>query len=156
MKINFYDTRISGNDRTVLVRERTVSYKTNRTSGPAEAAELARRLTGMDRLAEEHCYMLAMNNAGKVLGVFLISKGTVSSSLISAREVYIRALLVGGCMVIICHNHPSGRVEPTPADIDTTIMIRRAGSIIGIPMIDHIIIGRENEYYSFSEHGLLD
>lgn len=100
--------------------------------------------------------MLALNNAGKVLGVFLISKGTVSSSPVSAREIFIRALLAGGCMVILCHNHPSGQARPTAADTDATITIRRAGSIIGIPMIDHIIIGRENEYYSFSEHGLLD
>ncbi len=155
MNINFYDTRLTKDGRTVLVRERTVSYKTDRAENPGCVAAMVRKITGMDKLAEEHCYMLALNNVGKVLGVFLISKGTVNSSLISAREVYIRALLIGGCMVVIFHNHPSGRAEPTPADIETTVRIKKAGDVVGIPMADHIIIGGSG-YYSFAEHGLPD
>ena len=156
MTINFYDARLKDDKTTVIVKEKTIDYdKDIRTDNPGDIAKLMRNVLEMDRLAEEHCYMIVMNNACKLLGVFFISKGTVNSSLISAREVYMRALLIGGSMIIIIHNHPSNRVEPTEIDIETSINIKKAGDIIGIPLIDHIIIGGK-DYFSFSENGLLD
>lgn len=63
----------------------------------------------------------------------------------------MRALLIGGSMIILCHNHPSERAEPTRVDIETSVKLKQAGEMIGIPLIDHIIIGGDS-YYSFMEH----
>lgn len=152
MKVNFYDTRLRDDGTTVLVKERAVDYDMDfKTNNPSDIAKLMRSVLEMDRLAEEHCYMIVMNNACKLLGVFFLSKGTANSSLISAREVYMRALLIGGSMIILCHNHPSERAEPTRVDIETSVKLKQAGDMIGIPLIDHIIIGGDG-YYSFMEH----
>ena len=62
---------------------------------------MMRKLLNMGQMAEEHCYMIAMNSSCKVLGIFLISKGTVNVSLISPREVYIRALLSGAVQIVL-------------------------------------------------------
>lgn len=152
MKINFYDTRLRDDGTTVLVKERAVDYGMDfKTDNSSDIAKLMKHVLEMDRLAEEHCYMIVMNNACKLLGVFFISKGTVNSSLVCAREVYMRALLIGGSMIILCHNHPSERAEPTRVDIETSVKLKQAGEMIGIPLIDHIIIGGDG-YYSFMEH----
>lgn len=154
MRVNFYDTMLSGDNRTVLVKERGVNYGIGKICSPYETGHMTKELVHMDKLAEEHCYMVALNCACKVVGVFLISKGTVSTSLISAREVYMRALLIGAVMIVLCHNHPSGSTEPSGNDIETTVRLREAGILMGIRLADHIIIGN-NGYYSFEESGLL-
>lgn len=102
----------------------------------------------------EEFVMLALNNKSVLLDEFVISKGTVNSSVASPREIFIQALRVKAVNIIIMHNHPSGDPTPSRNDILTTNTIKSAGDIIGINVIDHIIIG-DNMYYSFNEHGLL-
>ena len=155
MTVNFYDTRLKDDKTTMLIKERTVDYNTDiKTDNPSDGANLMRHVLEMDKLAEEYCYMIVMNNACKILGLFFLSKGTVSLGIISAREIYMRALLIGGSMIILIHNHPSGSAEPTRIDIETTDIIKHAGDFMGIALIDHIIIG--DNYYSFKENGLLE
>lgn len=154
MRVNFYDTMLSEDNRTVLVKERGVNYGTGKICTPYDTVHMMKELLYMDKLAEEYCYMLALNCACKVIGVFFISKGTVSASLISAREVYMRALLVGAVMIVLCHNHPSDSAQPSRRDIETTAKIKEAGALLDIRLADHIII-TENGYYSFEENGLL-
>ena len=108
----------------------------------------------MEQMAEEHCYMIAMNSFCKVLGVFFISKGTVNVSLITPREIYIRALLSGAVQIILCHNHPSGNAMPSEQDIAITKKIKEAGEMININLADHIIIGSDS-YLSFKEAKIL-
>lgn len=108
----------------------------------------------MDRMAEEYCYLIALNSSFKTLGIFLISKGTVNVSLIAPREVFIRALLAGAVQIILCHNHPSGDTPPSRQDAELTKRIKETGELVGIPLADHIIIGG-NTYFSFKEHGML-
>ena len=155
MTVNFYDTRLKDDKTTVLIKERAVEYDTEiKTDNPKDVAGLMRRVLEMDKLAEEQCYMIVMNNACKILGLFFLSKGTINMSIICVREVYMRALLIGGSMIILIHNHPSGRAEPTRIDIETTDSIKQAGDFMGIPLIDHIIIG-DHDYYSFKENNLI-
>ena len=154
MKINFYDTRLLKNGRTVLVKEKAVSYDAGRLDNPHSVVKMMNGILHMNRLAEEYCYMISLNMSCNALGVFFISKGTVSESLIGARELYIRALMSGAAMIIICHNHTSENAMPSKADIDTTNRLREAGKLIGVHLSDHVIIAR-NDYYSFMEHGML-
>lgn len=154
MRINFYDTRLSDDGRTILVKEKAVNYDIEKADNPKDIVLMMQTLLHMDKLAEEHSYMLGLNNACKIIGIFFISKGTVNGSLMSARELYIRALIIGASMIIVCHNHPSGNAYASDSDIATTNKIREAGELLGIRLIDHIIIG--DGYYSFNENGMFN
>jgi DNA repair proteins len=154
MRINFYEAMLSEDRTPMLVKEKGVNYGAGRMDSPKEAALMMQELLHMDKLAEEHCYLIALNSSCKTLGIFLISKGTVNASLIAPREVYIRALLAGAVQIILCHNHPSGDASPSRQDAELTKRIRETGGLINIPLADHIIIGGDT-YFSFKEAGML-
>lgn len=86
----------------------------------------------------------------QITGIFEVGKGTVNCSLISAREILIRMLLAGAVSFILCHNHPSGDTNPSQEDIQITESIGKAGSLIGVSLLDHLIIGEKN-YTSLRE-----
>ncbi len=154
MRINFYDTRITDNDMTVLVKEKGINYETLTLNSPEKITIMMQALLHMDKLAEEHCYMMALNTSCRILGMFFLSKGTVSASLVSPREIFMRAVLIGAVQIILCHNHPSGNPIPSECDIKLTKHIKEAGSLLNIHLADHIIIGKDS-YLSFKEAKLL-
>ena len=81
-----------------------------------------------------------------------------NACLLHVREVMIRNVLCGASAFIVAHNHPSGELSVSKDDISTTEQLKKAGELMGILLLDHIIIGRENEkeaYYSMKEHGFL-
>lgn len=153
MRINFYDTRVDAG-RTVLVKEKAVNYRTDDVCKPALVTEMLNSVASLNVMGEEHCYMLAMNSKGKLIGVFFISKGTVNMTCLNPREVFMRALLVGASLIVLCHNHPSGSPEPSRQDIEITKKLQDAGVLLGLPLADHIIVGGSG-HYSFLEMGLL-
>lgn len=154
MRINFYEARLSEDKRIMLVKEKGVNYDVGKLNSPEDIVLMIRRLLHVEQMAEEHCYMIAMNSSCKVLGVFFISKGTVNVSLVTPRELYIRALLAGAVQIVLCHNHPSGNAIPSEQDIAITQKIKEAGEMININLADHIIIGSDS-YLSFKEAKIL-
>lgn len=154
MRINFYDARITDEGRTILMKEKGINYNDAAMNCPENIALMMQSLLHMDELAEEHCYMIALNSSCKVLGVFFVSKGTVNASLVSSREVFLRAMLIGAVQIILCHNHPSGNITPSDSDIKLTKQMKEAGELLNILLVDHIIIGRDN-YLSLKKAGLL-
>ena len=84
----------------------------------------------------------------------VISIGTVNSSLVSVKEVFSEACKNKAVSIVLIHNHPSGDPAPSPQDISVTEQIRKAGLILGIHLIDHIIIG-DNNFTSLNECGYL-
>ena len=103
---------------------------------------------------QEHMKLLMLNSKSHLLGESDISKGTVNASLITPRELFIEALQKNAVSIILLHNHPSGDPTPSRSDILITERIYRAGVLIGIDLLDHIIIG-DNCYVSFSEKDML-
>lgn len=154
MRINFYDARIADDDKTILVKERGINYETMNMNNPEKIYMMLQQLLHMDELAEEYCYMIALNSSCRILGMFLISKGTVSLSPVSPREVFLRALLIGATQIILCHNHPSGNISPSESDMELTRRIKESGKLLNICLTDHIIIGKDR-YLSFKEANLL-
>lgn len=106
----------------------------------------------MRHLRQEELKLLMLNTKSKLLGETIISKGTVNMSVISPRELFIEALQKDAVMIILLHNHPSGDPEPSREDILVTKKIAKAGELIGITLIDHIIIG-DRSYVSLAEKG---
>lgn len=156
MRINFYDLRLTETGGVALVKERGVNYGVEELDSPESIALLANRLLGLGEKAEEHIYMPAINSAGKVTGVFHLSKGVADAAIVSPREIFIRALLAGAVQIILVHNHPSGRVIPTEEDQKVTERVKKAGELLNVTLTDHIIVGGGNgAYLSFREAKLL-
>lgn len=154
MGIAFYDTRLSESGGVMLVKEKEAPYEAGKIDNPEKTARMMTDLLHLDQMAEEYCYMAALNSACHILGVFLLSKGTVNASLVSPRELYIRALLSGAVHIILCHNHPSGDPQPSRMDIQLTEKVKQAGQLMDVELSDHVIIGN-GSYFSFKEAGLL-
>ena len=73
---------------------------------------------------------------------------------VSPDEILRKAILYKAAAIVVCHNHPSDRVEPSQADLQLTSNLKRACSVMSIPLLDHIIVGKDS-YYSFRENGVL-
>ena len=104
--------------------------------------------------AKEQFVVILLNNKNKVIGTEVVSEGSLSSSIVHPREVYGPAILHHAAAIMVAHNHPSGDPKPSLEDEEVTRMLSRSGKVLGIPMIDHVIIGDGN-YYSFLENEAL-
>ena len=102
----------------------------------------------------ESMIIIALNNRNKVLGSYKISSGSVTGTICDPRVVFQFALLSNASNIILAHNHPSGGLQPSKADIAITDKIKKAGEIMDIRLLDHIIITSEG-YYSFADEGML-
>lgn len=159
MRITTYTTRIKDNIN-VLVKERAFNYKTE-NSHLESADKVVKMMCDVFQIhlrAEEYVYLLSLDTKCKVLGIFEVGHGTVNACLLHTREIMIRNVLCGASAFIVAHNHPSGELSASSDDVSTTKKLYEAGELMGIHLLDHIIIGREDEkeaYYSMAEHGLL-
>ena len=102
----------------------------------------------------EYAILICLDTHSNLLCEKLISKGTVRGVWVSSREVFRTALLNNAVGIVLLHNHPSGSIEPSNDDIKLTKSIKKAGKMIGIPLLDHIIIGAD-DYTSFGEKKIL-
>lgn len=102
----------------------------------------------------EHVVLLLLDTKCHKLKDFIISKGTVNSAVAEPREIFQKAVRYGAVHIVLLHNHPSGDVLPSNADISITKRIFHAGELLGIQLVDHIIIG-DNRFFSFREQGLI-
>lgn len=104
------------------------------------------------RWDRERFITLALDGKHRVLGIDEVSVGTLTESLVHPREVF-KALILANAKAFICaHNHPSGDPEPSAEDLAVTQKLRDAGTLLGIALLDHVILGRET-YYSFQASG---
>jgi len=109
----------------------------------------------MSDFVEERVYVACLNNANVLISFKEVSVGTINASVVIPRDIFRLAVMVGASSIILIHNHPSGGVTPSTQDIEITKVVKEAGRILGIKVLDHIIIGF-NEFYSLNEMGLLD
>lgn len=99
---------------------------------------------------QEYFYALYFNTKRQLISKKLLFIGTINESVVHPREVFKEAYLLSAAYIICLHNHPSNDTTPSNADIDFTNQIMKIGQIQGIPVVDHLIIGKDN-YYSFYE-----
>ncbi len=102
---------------------------------------------------ESFCVML-LNRGNKVLGIRKISEGGIAGTLVDVRILFSIALTGLACSIICLHNHPSGNLTPSDADVRLTRKIREAGTILDIKLVDHLIITPDG-YYSMADNGIL-
>ncbi len=108
----------------------------------------------MNYLNQEHFKVALLNSKNALISVEDIFVGTLNESIIHAREVFSVAIKKHANSIILCHNHPSGYPDPSDSDINITQRLTKAGEILGIYVLDHIIIAKEG-FYSFRENKLI-
>ncbi|MCR5801855.1 MAG: DNA repair protein RadC [Lachnospiraceae bacterium] len=105
-------------------------------------------------LQRERLVLVCLDSKNMMISESVISEGRVNTSFVSPREIFIEALKRRAVRIILIHNHPSGSVKPSRQDDEVTERILKLGIEIGIPLIDHIIIG-DGKYYSYLEYDRL-
>ena len=118
---------------------------------PDEAYELVKRY---QNAKQEQFIVITLNGYHKPISVSLVSIGLVNRTIVHPREVFIRAIKDNASAIILCHNHPSGNLKPSPEDNEITDRIFDTGELIGIRVIDHIIFSK-NGYASLRKDGYL-
>ena len=103
---------------------------------------------------QEYFLCISLNGANEVIGNRVVTVGLLNTNQVHPREVFADAISDRAASVILAHNHPSGQLNPSPADLDTTKQLIKAGKILGISILDHIIITKKG-YFSFKKSGLI-
>ena len=128
----------------------TPPYKSKELSDPAKVYQLIK--AKLKDYTREHFYSIALNSRN--YSIAEVSIGSLDASIVHPREVFIEAIKNKASSIIFAHNHPSGNPEPSEDDLEMTKRLVRAGEILGIDVVDHIIVA-QNSYLSFKEKGLL-
>src|SRR6266487_4030767 len=136
-----------------LVREgRVACYEQQIRSSANASTILQNYLADVDR---EHFVVLLLNQKNRVIGIHTVSVGSLTASVVHPRETFKAAILANAAAIICGHNHPSGNCQPSREDRALTQRLVEAGKLLGIAVLDHVIIGDENKYFSFADEGLL-
>ena len=124
-----------------------------RIEAPAAAADVLLPLIGS--LDREHAVLLSLSTKHKLIATTTLSIGTVDRTFFAPREVFLDAIRHGAAAIILGHNHPSGDPEPSVDDVAITRRIARAGELLGIPLLDHLVIGDE-QWVSLAQQDALE
>ena len=145
------------------VNEITVSYKGNfktnespKITSSSDAGELLFENWNKNKIGlQESFKVILLNNANMVKGIYEVSSGGITGTLVDIRILFAVVLKSVSTAVIIGHNHPSGTLRPSEADKNITRKIAKAGELLDIKVLDHIILTPDGNYFSFSDEGLM-
>lgn len=136
-----------------MVKEKSILYGNRALSSPSDAVTLLSEfLEDSDR---EMLLVCCLDTKNQPTCINVVSIGTLNSSLVHPREVFKPAILSNSCSIIIAHNHPSGNPSPSKDDINITTRLKESGKILGIDLMDHIIIGENNDFVSLRNKGIM-
>lgn len=156
MRVVKYKTILTEDRKVVLDKEVSFNYPglDRKMNSPEKIARMGRYVLRLNEQSEEYLYMLCMNTKLELTSVFELSHGNVNSSIFSTREIFQKALLANAVSIILMHNHPSGDPTPSREDVAVTERAKKAGEILGVQVLDHIVIGQSG-YSSLKEKGYI-
>lgn len=138
--------------RIQMVREGRFPYGATGVSQSSDAATILQAyLAGADR---EFFVLLLLDGKHRVNALNVVAIGSLTAALVHPREVFKPAILANAAAVILGHNHPSGDIEPSREDRELTERLVKAGRLLGITVLDHVIVGEER-FFSFADHHLI-
>ena len=128
------------------------------TAGPSSEMTSPQAITAyymedMRHKCQEELILVMLNGKNRRIGEIMISRGTVNGSMISPREIFLEAFRHLAVSIVLMDNHPSGDPMPSEEDRHMTIRVWEVGELMGLPLLDHIVIG-DRCYYSFKERGI--
>lgn len=133
-------------------RRQSEGLKKEKITCSKDVVEIFQPVLG-DNVKEEF-WILLLNRANKIIIKKRISEGGVAGTVADSKIIFKEAVDKLASSIVLCHNHPSGNVKPSDADIKLTKRLKEAGQIFEIPVLDHIII-THNSFYSFADEGLM-
>lgn len=143
-------TRMGTLPQFKIVKEAGIKYGSDTfVTDPASCYKILNAIIG--DMATEHAAVLYLNQKHKVMGYEIVSVGTINQCFMMPREVFRGALMHGAAAIVIGHNHPSGDPTPSQDDINVTETILKAGAIVGVKVLDHIVVGEDNKFTSLRE-----
>lgn len=147
-RINIYSVK--------QVKEKAALYDVPSTgiTSPESAYLIIEAVLSLSESPVEKFGIFSLNTKNQVVGVHVIHVGSISSSLVDPRAVFQAALLNNAQSIICFHNHPSGSPDESQADISITTRLSSVGQLLGIPVLDHIIVG-DDCFTSLKEKGLM-
>ena len=142
----------------IMVREMELVYRGEPTKyvrlGSSRDVDCFARTMGLEKKIVEHFIVILLDAKHRPIGWSTIAKGGTSSCPVSPSDVFRLAIRQNASGVILIHNHPSGEPTPSSEDIRLTERLISAGEIVGVPVLDHVVIGAEG-YFSFLDAGLI-
>lgn len=143
--------------RLEMVREPAHRYnlKTRTIHAPEDADQAAREILKLDRQAQEVFAIFMLDTKNHITAVQEITRGSVNASIVHPREVFKAAVMANATSIICFHNHPSGNPNPSREDLSVTDRLVKAGRILDIPVLDHVIIGEPGSFVSLKERGMM-
>ena len=148
-----YIKKLELKSRRVKLAENPVPYNTA-ISQPKDAARIINSI--LDGEEQEVFLVIPVDVKNKVLGYEEVHRGSVDECPVSMKTVFRTAVHMGATAILVAHNHPSGDPTPSREDLALTDRLREAGKLLGLPLLDHLIIGGGGQYTSLAERGLLD
>ncbi len=143
--------------RVSLVKDKSISFGHSRMNNSKEAQGLIQRLirTQGQSDREQFCVIL-LSAKNEIIGMNIVSVGGLSSASVYPREVLKPAILANSAAMVLCHNHPSNDLDPSPDDLAITKRIVQASGLMGIAVHEHLIISMDDDrYYSFADNGII-
>ncbi|MBI4241481.1 MAG: JAB domain-containing protein [Candidatus Rokubacteria bacterium] len=120
----------------------------------SSSSDIARLFAFLKSEPREHLYAVHIDAGNRVIGLELLGMGGLTHAPCPIADLFRAALLSGAAGILLVHQHPSGRAHPSLADIQLTDQVARAGKLLGVGLLDHVIIGARG-HYSFSDRGTL-
>ena len=145
------------------VNEISIRYQGNfkisqapKITSSLRATELLFEAWNKDQIGLQECFkIMLLNNANKVKGVYEVSSGGITGTMVDLRIVFAVVLKSLTTAVILAHNHPSGTLIPSEADKKLTAKIKNAAMLFDVKVLDHLIISPDGDYFSFADEGFL-
>ena len=147
------------NNELPVVNIRMVKEPSLYSAEPIETSNDAAKVIGQElkKLDREVFGVMNVKSDGSIININIVSMGTLNSTIISPRDVFKSCILSNAAGFIAFHNHPSGKLEPSMEDIETTQRLSECGKFMDIKMLDHIIVsGNTGDYVSLKQKGYID
>jgi DNA repair protein RadC len=135
-----------------LVKESSLLYKNRCVRSPEDGYQLLKQFLGeVDR---EYFVVVCLDTKNQPTAINISHIGSLNASIVHPRECYKSAILSNSASILVGHNHPSGKSEPSREDVEVTKRLAESGKILGIDLLDHIVLG-DGEYVSLKEKGYI-
>ncbi len=141
------------NEIKVSYRERVPAHFWEKIGSSKDAAEMLHGLWDEGTIAMHESFKIVLlNNANRVKGIYQLSQGGITGTLVDLRLLFSVVLKCLSPAIILAHNHPSGQLRPSAVDREITQKIKRAGELFDIKVLDHLILVPDGNYYSFADN----
>ena len=138
------DTVVKYDGREKIIDKFLVESTKKQHNSPEAFEELLFNYFSLFKDEKERLISILLDTKNRIIGIDLVSVGTLNSSLVHPREVFRKAIAAGSNAIIIAHNHPSNNTDPSPADIAIAKRLEKCGDILDIKLLDSLIIGFDN------------